>query len=315
MFKYQFLTGILTLSVLIASCQSQDSQQESAVESRVIADSLRSAFPYDLNNPVRSYDLPTALVEVSGMTCSQDSSILMVQDEIGVVFRLDLLSGRVDRYIKFAGHGDFEGITQQDSLIWVIRSDGKIHRFQNTPTDDAEDDKWKLGLPPGGDYEALTRFPGQNKLLVVGKEPVTFQDQGTEYERLFISFPANQPDSLSVEFVLDLRDVEAYLQVYASEEGTAALAERFAARKKKSCKPSGMAFHPLTGHLYVIASVGKILCVIDQTGQVLHVRSLTKDLFPQPEGLCFGPDGTLYISHEGIQDKARVHTFPMVRTP
>lgn len=310
MYRTQLMTGLLILSAAVASCQSESTQNTPEYTASVISDSLRSPFPYNLKNPARSYELPSELVEISGLAFSSDSSLLMVQDEIGVVFTLDLLSGDVNRHIRFAGNGDFEGITSIGGYIWVIRSDGKLYGFYDEATEDAEDEKWELDLPSGGDYETLTVFPDTDKILVVGKEPVEVNDREEDVERPFFSFSASDPAERALEFILDLREIDAYLDEYGVTEGLEALQERFKPKKKSSCKPSGMAIHPETGHIYVVASVGKLLFVLNREGLVLHVRGLTDDLFPQPEGLCFGPDGTLYISHEGVHGKARVHAFP-----
>jgi hypothetical protein len=34
-------------------------------------------------------------------------------------------------------------------------------------------------------------------------------------------------------------------------------------------------------------------------GQMLSMDFIDKDMMLQPEGICFAPDGTLYISSEG----------------
>jgi sugar lactone lactonase YvrE len=34
-------------------------------------------------------------------------------------------------------------------------------------------------------------------------------------------------------------------------------------------------------------------------GQFKSIQMIDKDLMIQPEGICFAPDGTLYISSEG----------------
>src|SRR5690606_13450064 len=70
-------------------------------------------------------------------------------------------------------------------------------------------------------------------------------------------------------------------------------------QQKTSFHPSGISVHPLTQHLYIIASKGNLLVVMDTDGSILAVKSLPGNVFNQPEGICFAPDGTLYISNEG----------------
>lgn len=300
----------LVFSLMFAAFTSCQSPKAAEGQTLVVSDSLRGQFPYQLTNPVRTFELPPELTEVSGMAFANDSSLLMVQDEIGEVFKLDLLTGETNRHIKFAGNGDFEDITVEGDHVWVIKSNGKLYRFSQEASEDADDQKWQPSLPEDADYESFCYLPCCQKLLAVGKEPVKVEGKENDWQRVIFQMDLSDPSQPEVFQIINLKEVEAYLATYAAEEGTEALRERFNPEKKKSFKPSAMAVHPKTGNLYVLASVGKILIVLSPEGQVLHVKPLAADLFPQPEGMCFGPDGTLYISHEGVNDKARVHVFP-----
>ncbi|MEL6358144.1 MAG: SdiA-regulated domain-containing protein, partial [Bacteroidota bacterium] len=62
--------------------------------------------------------------------------------------------------------------------------------------------------------------------------------------------------------------------------------------------PSAIAIHPKSGQLFVTSSAGRLIVILSQQGEIHHIRRLDKDFFPQPEGLAFAPDGTLYISTE-----------------
>ena len=73
-------------------------------------------------------------------------------------------------------------------------------------------------------------------------------------------------------------------------------------------QPSGLAVHPETGHIYLISSVGKKLVVYARDGKLLHVASLKHKHFKQPEGICFAPDGRMYIANEG-GGKGRIVRF------
>ena len=310
MIRPAFLFAFLS-SAFLAACQNSGSTAgDPEFHPIVIADSIRGTFPYMLTNPVRSYELPADLIEVSGITCLNDTALLLVQDEIGYLYRLQLTGGEVNRHIRFAGNGDFEGVTLAGDQVWAMRSDAKLYTFSAAPGDDADDDKWTPELPEGGDYESLAWQKSTGRLLIAAKEPVAGDGDARDRERFIFSLDPADPDSFSTWLKLDLRQIEAYLQTHAEAEGLESLRESFDASKKKSFQPSDMAIHPQTGELYIIASVGKILVVVSPEGEVMHVRRLPEDLFPQPEGICFGSDGTLYISHEGVNAPARVHVFP-----
>ena len=64
-------------------------------------------------------------------------------------------------------------------------------------------------------------------------------------------------------------------------------------------KPSGLALHPKTGEIYVVSGVRRALVVLSPDGELRAAVALPPRLYPQPEGITFAPDGTLYLSNEG----------------
>ena len=64
-------------------------------------------------------------------------------------------------------------------------------------------------------------------------------------------------------------------------------------------KPSGLAVHPKTGFTFVIGTVGKMMVILDKDGELHDLIPLDPKIFLQPEGICFSPNGDLYISSEG----------------
>ena len=76
-------------------------------------------------------------------------------------------------------------------------------------------------------------------------------------------------------------------------------------------KPSGIAIHPLTGNIFILGSVGKLLLVFSVKGEMLAMVELRSNIFPQPEGICFSPDGTLYIANEGDGREGTILKFEL----
>ena len=48
---------------------------------------------------------------------------------------------------------------------------------------------------------------------------------------------------------------------------------------------------------------------MNQEGTLEAIWQLPEDLFPQPEGIAFLPDGDLFISNEGRGGKANILRF------
>ena len=64
--------------------------------------------------------------------------------------------------------------------------------------------------------------------------------------------------------------------------------------------PSALERHPLTHELYLTATSGQRLLVLSPKGtKVRWSRYLPRWLFPQPEGISFREDGSMFISSEG----------------
>ncbi len=81
-----------------------------------------------------------------------------------------------------------------------------------------------------------------------------------------------------------------------------------------SFQPSAIAIHPITGNLYILASVGKSLAVFSKQGKMLSLVRLNSKIHAQPEGICFSPDGTLYIVNEGKDGKGIILKFEQNRS-
>ncbi|MEL6720372.1 MAG: SdiA-regulated domain-containing protein, partial [Bacteroidota bacterium] len=81
----------------------------------------------------------------------------------------------------------------------------------------------------------------------------------------------------------------------------------------KSFAPSAIAIHPITKDWYILSSVGKLLVVLDQEGNIQNVEKLSARLMKQPEGLCFDTNGDLFITSEGDGGKGRLFKYVFQR--
>jgi DNA-binding beta-propeller fold protein YncE len=79
--------------------------------------------------------------------------------------------------------------------------------------------------------------------------------------------------------------------------------------EKAEFKPSAAGINPVNGKLYIVASVGKLLVIADKKGKIEQVFQLDPQLYNQPEGMTFAPNGDLYISNEGGEGIATILKF------
>ena len=52
--------------------------------------------------------------------------------------------------------------------------------------------------------------------------------------------------------------------------------------------------------------------VLSPEGQILHLEKLKSKVHPQPEGICFDSEGTMYISNEGRGEDGTIQQFRLL---
>jgi uncharacterized protein YjiK len=68
----------------------------------------------------------------------------------------------------------------------------------------------------------------------------------------------------------------------------------------KKNNTEGLCYDPVTHEIYLLSTRdNKCMAVFNREGSLLSFQFIDKDLMPQPEGICFSPEGKLYISSEG----------------
>lgn len=254
-----------------------------------------SQIPYDLGDPSRTIDLPEELREISGLSMTGDTELLAaIGDEKGQVFFINSKSGKVERSPIFREKGDFEDLVMLGDSVWCVKSDGDLYKITDLDGSSPSYEKFESGFLEQGrdDVEGLCFDEKNNRLLLACKGMADSFNV-----RRFIAFDL-KTKQFQQEPVLSLDpcDVEKAMP---------------GAKKGKPFSPSGLAIHPKTGEVYVISSVGKMLAVLSPEGILKHAFKLDKDLLPQPEGIAFGADGTLYLSSEGKKGGGVVLVFKM----
>ena len=239
---------------------------------------------YNWASPKKLF-MPDILLEVSGITLNPDvdDSIYTQQDEAGRVFMLRE-GEKTYRDFRFAADGDYEDIARIDSQFFVLRSDGVIYSFPLAglrARDQNSVQVWK-DLLPKGEYEGLFGDPKTGLLWVLCKDcsgskgdiwlqALRWSGQDLQYSNQSIRLPA-----------------DAIRTLLAGKSW-----------KGKTLQPSALARHPLTGHWFILSHVNKLLIEADEKGAALNAWPLSPSRFRQPEGICFAPNGDLYISNEG----------------
>lgn len=238
--------------------------------------------PYDFENPTEKFELPNKLKEISGLSYYKNNQLVCVNDERGEIFIYDIQEKKIVEKIPFGKNGDYEGVEVVGDEVFVLKSDGKLKGFKIGEAFEREIDCSK---PEVIEYEGLGYDPKSKYLLLVAKERT--------------------------------KDVDEKKMIYAYDFDKKILFKHIAIPEEqvideangKDFKPSGIAVHPKTGQTFVIASSGKKLLVLSEKGQKEALISLNPTIYQQPEGICFSPNGDLFISSEGKEGKGYILRF------
>lgn len=273
--------------------------------------STHPAFPYQINEPNAVFELPESLKEISGLSMAgEGTQLAAVNDEEGIIYLLDKNTCEIVREIGFWDEGDYEGIEVIGKDAYVIKSSGTIYYIADFGTDDAVTVKIKSFLNKENDVEGLAHCPVQNQIFV-GCKGKSVEGEYSAQQKAIFRFDLNNSMMMNdPAYLLTLPDIQDYLEHIGEENHHEKFSEYFSPEAEKlKFSPSGIAFHPITGNIYVTSSKGKMLLVLNPEGEILHLVKMKKKIHAQPEGICFDKDGTLYIANEGKDDKAIIYKF------
>jgi uncharacterized protein YjiK len=239
-------------------------------------------FLYEINQPVTKMLLPEDLKEISGLSFYKENRLACVNDEKGTVFIYDLTKQAVVEKIDIGKNADYEGIEVVDDEIFIMKSNGKIKGFKISNSSERKIDCTHEDVK---EYEGLGYNASTKSLLLVTKEKEKDKnDKKTIYA-----------------YSLETEKFGKYMTI--NEEMIKG------SDGKKAFAPSGIAVHPLTGELYIISSQGKKLLVLSPIGEKNTLIDLNPQIFLQPEGICFTPNGDMYISSEGVGGNGYILKF------
>lgn len=234
----------------------------------------------------KSWSVPKELTEISGIAYIGKDRFICVQDEMGILYFYNTASGEIEKRVKFAGKGDFEGLALAGKTAWVLRSDGVLYEVSPYDSDQPEVKEYATPLTPKNDCEGVAFDKKNNRLLVTVKKP---DQKGSNPVYSF---------NLSTKTL----DTNPAITIAFSDP----LFEKQDKKKNREIRPSAIAFHPENGDLYVLEGTSPKLLVLDASHKPKKLWILDKDQFRQPEGLAFSPAGDLFISNEGGKGKGNI---------
>ncbi len=254
--------------------------------------------------------MPNELAEISGLSLAnqQGNELLAIQDELGKIFRLSTRTGKMISSITFWKDGDYEGVEAVGDDIWVLKSTGTLYQVMDIGLPSQQVEKYNTALTGDNDVEGLTYDPTRNRLLLACKKDASNDGNSKNGRYIFAFDLATKTLAEKPVYAIEREAVQNYLLSCEKSTAHKKLCDFFLVRDEFDLAPSAIAIHPITGQLYITSSVGKVLMVLNTNGTIDGLYKLEKGFFPQPEGLAFDPDGTLYISTEAKKNApARIY--------
>ncbi|MGH2564905.1 MAG: SdiA-regulated domain-containing protein, partial [Ginsengibacter sp.] len=242
---------------------------------------------YDVKNPNHTWKLPAELIEVSGNTWIDKDHLILIEDLHPSLYyiKIDDTNATLEKTIPFAEQEkekvDIEDVTYVNDTVYALWSHGilfKINDWHNKPVIE----KIKTPLKKENNTEGLCYDPVTKKLLIACKDASGLQDEKKSSKAVY-EFDLNKNTLDSIPFlVIHKTDFEKITG------------------DKIAFNPSAIAVHPITHDVYILTTrANKGMAVYSHDGVIKSYQEIDKDLMPQPEGICFSPEGKLYISSEG----------------
>jgi uncharacterized protein YjiK len=306
-FHFKSLSIVILALLTFHSCKSEPNDSKLPVVSEVVTPSshIKSEFfPYDLEKIENEWKLSSGLKEISGLTYNvENNELLAVNDEKGYLYFIDSKSGEELKRHKFSGGGDYEGVEVVGDQVFVVRSDGTLLNCPWSTESKAASIPTRLSYD--NNIEGLGYDSKKNTLLLACKDKSEIE-KGPDIKGKAVYEYSLTSRTLNTKPLFSIRDRD--ICDWFTEHKVDPEKDKSLNNRLRSFSPSGIAVHPVSGHFYMLSAKGNLLVVVDHNGEVVHIELLAH-FIEQPEGICFDPKGTMFISSEGVDKKGRIYTF------
>lgn len=273
------VTLILVLNLIAASLLFKDS---GALEN------------YEINNPDSRFLLDNSVREVSGLTFTDDNRLFAHNDERGIIFNLDPVTGSIIKrfYVGklMTAEADFEGIAFAGGSFYLTTSSGVVYVFKEGGNNESvQFKKIYSGLSEKFNVEGICYDKKKNSLLLACKE---YPGKGINNARVVYELPINSGKlNPAPRFIIGLSELKKKFGI-------------------KDFYPSDIAVNPLEGTFFILsARQGGAIIELTGKGELVNGKKLSGKIHPQPEGIAFKKDGTMLIGDEGVKGKASIAVY------
>lgn len=256
------------------------------IKEKAIPEKKSGSYTYDLSHPSKKWILPEELKEISGQVWLDKNHVLAIEDLHPILYVIKLGNkATIEKQPTFKKVSDkkmdIEDVALVKNTVYALWSHGvlyKIKDWQNNP----ETKKLETPLSKENNTEGLCYDPVSHDLLIACKNESDVEDQKKSTRSVF-----------EFDLKADTLIAEPFMLIHKKDF-------KKVADEKLEFFPSAIAVHPVTHDIYILSTKDtKCMAVYGYKGGLKSFQIIDKDILLQPEGICFAPDGTLYISSEG----------------
>ena len=274
---------LIPLLIFCWSCHSKGSKTDSDTK----IEAQKNSSDYALNKPEKKWELPAELKEISGITWIDKDHLLAIEDLTPnlYILKLDNNKASIEKTIAFKESTDkkfdVEDVAMVNNTAYALWSHGDIYKIKNWKNK-PEVEVIKTFLTKDNNTEGICYDPVTHNLLVACKNESDISDEKKSTRAIYEFDPV--ADSLNPEpfLLIHKKDIDKMTN------------------EKLEFFPSALAVHPVSHEIYILSTKDtKCMAVYTHDGVLKSLQLIDKDLLAQPEGICFSPEGKLYISSEG----------------
>ena len=284
--------------LIITSCNAGTANKEDENADKNLLGETIPSLNYDLLHPQKKWDMPDVLKEISGLSWIDSTHLLAIEDLHPNLYLLNLKdSNVVEKSIPFEQGEDkkfdVEDVAVHGNTAYALWSHGVIYAINNWRKN-IEVKELKTFLTKQNNPEGLCYDPQTNSLLVACKGRGDVGDDKKSTKAIY-----------EYDLAADKMKEEPFMVIRKKDF------EKFG-NGQIDFFPSAITIHPQTHDVYILSTrETKCLAQFSHDGKLKAFEVIDKELLPQPEGICFSPAGTMYISTQGRKgDVAHVYEFP-----
>ncbi len=289
---------LAVLSIYYSGCGLKDGNVVKKVSGKTVNQTSALSW-YNVEDSAAKYiELNDNLKNISGLCFTDDGRLFCEVDDSSGISQLDTSSGKILKTF-FVGTGyknhpdriksSFEDLSIVGNRFFIMNSHGKLYESkEGNEGEYVQYTIYKTKLNSDNNVEGLCYDPETNALLMACKD---YPGEGFEKSRAIYTFSL---------LTMTMSDTPRFVIPTGKMKRNTIDGE---------FRPSGIALQSISGTFFVLASHGHTIVEISKEGDIINQKDLPEEIHPQPEGITFSKDNTLYISDEGKAEHPRLTVY------